>query len=72
MHPPAFRVSGPSGSGGRARVKAEPKPFWGGVCKILSRSVQGFGFPLALRIPTDKETYMKQYFLKEVLSLSLM
>jgi len=28
---------------------------WGCACKILSRTVQGFEFPLALRIPTYKE-----------------
>jgi len=29
---------------------------WGCVCKISSRLVQGFGFPLALHIPTDRQT----------------
>jgi len=41
-------------------VKPAPKlslDRWGCVCKISSRSVQGFGFPLALHIPTDRQTY---------------
>jgi len=49
-----------SASGGRGRwVKPVPKPSLErcrSVYKISSRSVQGFGFPLALHIPTDKQT----------------
>jgi len=57
----AFRISGPpqdpmeAGTG----IKHVPKPSldrWGCACKILSRLVQGFGFPLALHIPTDGQT----------------
>jgi len=31
------------------------------VCKISSRKVQGFGFPLALHIPTDGQTNKNLY-----------
>jgi len=60
MCPSGYRVSSPPGpGGGRAGIKPAPKPFLdrlGCVCKISSRSVQGFGFPLALHIPTDRQT----------------
>jgi len=45
--------------GEEAGVKPAPKPSldsWRYACKISARSVQGFGFPLALHIPTDKQT----------------
>jgi len=55
--PSALSVLGPPGPGGR--VNPAPKPFMGRrgcECKISSRSVQGFGFPLTLHTPTDRET----------------
>jgi len=58
MCPSAFSVLGPSKPKGEG-VKPVPKIFldrWGCVCKIASRSVQGFGFPLPLHVPTDKQT----------------
>jgi len=57
--PSAFRDSEPLRSEG-AGVKTAPKSSLdrcGCSCKI-SRSLQGFGFPKALHIPTDKETYV--------------
>jgi len=63
----AFRVSGPPppGLGGEgAGVKTSPKPSfhrWGCAWKISSRSVQGFGFPLVLLIPTDRQTNKHLY-----------
>jgi len=60
MCPSAFSVLGPPGPRGEgAGVKPVPKPSLdrkGCACKISSRSVQGFGFPLALHIPTDGQT----------------
>jgi len=46
----AFSILGPQVQGGGAGIKPSP---WagGGVYKISSRSVPGFGFPLALHIP---------------------
>jgi len=44
-----------------AGIKHAPKlslARWGCACKILSRSVQGFGFPLDFHIPTDKHLYV--------------
>jgi len=65
MCPSAFRVSSPRGPGGEgAGIKPGPKPSsdrWGCVCKISSRLVQGFGFPLALHIPTDGQTNKHLY-----------
>jgi len=58
----SFRGSGSLGPGGRgqgAEVKPAPKPslnMWGCECNISSRSVQGFGFPLTLHIPTEVQT----------------
>jgi len=52
-----FRALGPGVEA--AGVKTSPKPSfdrWGCTYKILSRSMQGFGFPLALHIPTDRQT----------------
>jgi len=52
--PSAARVNLPPNDAG---IKPGPKPSlerWGCVCKISSRSVQGFGF--ALHIPTDRQT----------------
>jgi len=49
--PPRPRVEGEG-------VKPAPKPCLdrrGCVWKISSRLVQGFGFPLALQTPTDKQ-----------------
>jgi len=59
--PSGFRVSGPPGPGveGVARVKPASKPSLGRqecACKISSRLVQGFGFPLTLHIPTEGQT----------------
>jgi len=69
MCPSAFRVSRPWGPGVEgAGVKPGPKPSldrWGSVCKISSRSVQGFGFPLALHIPTDRQTSVHPFLYKE-------
>jgi len=60
MSPSAFSILGPPGPGGAgAGVKPVPKHSldrWGSVCKISSRSVQGFGIPLALHIPTNRQT----------------
>jgi len=60
MYPLAFSVLGPPRPEGEGEgVKPVPKPSldrWGCACKISSRSVQGFGFPLALHIPTDRQT----------------
>jgi len=45
-----------------AGIKPAPKPYldrWGYVSKISSRSMQGFGFPLALHIPTDKQASVR-------------
>jgi len=65
MCPSAYRVLGPQGPEGEGvGVKPEPKPSldrWGCVCKIPSGSVQGFGFPLALHIPTDRQTNKHLY-----------
>jgi len=50
-----------------AGIKHAPKPSlyrWGWACKILSRSVQGFGFPLALHMPTDEHLYAYFYVYK--------
>jgi len=58
--PSAFRVSSPPGTGGgggggQTSTKILLGQVW--MCvKISSRSVQGFGFPLALHIPTDRQT----------------
>jgi len=44
---------------GEVGAKPAPKPTLnrlGFTCKISSGSVQGFGFPLALNLPTDKQT----------------
>jgi len=52
-----FKPPGPKGEG--AGIKPALKSSldrWGCAWKISSRSVQGFGFPLALHIPTDKQT----------------
>jgi len=60
MSPSAFIILGPPGPGWEgAGVKLVPKPSldrWGCVCTISSRLGQGFGFPLALHVPTDKQT----------------
>jgi len=52
-------------------VKPAPKPSldrWGCACKISSRSVQGFGFQLALHIPTDhKQTSVSPFFYLKIL-----
>jgi len=60
MCPSGFRVSSSPGPGGEwAGFKPGLKPSldrWGCACKISPRSVQGFGFPLALHIPTDRQT----------------
>jgi len=60
MSPSAFSILGPPGPGGKGGGgQTIPKPFldrWGCACKMLPRSLQGFGFPLALHIPTDKQT----------------
>jgi len=51
--------------------KPAPKPYldwWGCVYKILLRSVQGFGFPSALHIPTDRQTN-KQTSVRPFLSI---
>jgi len=65
MCPSAFRVSSPRSPGGEgAGIKPGPKPSlerWECVCKTSLRSVQGFGFPLALHIPTDKQTNKHLY-----------
>jgi len=65
MCPLAYRVSGSPGPGGeRAGVKPEPKPSldrWGCVCKISTRLLQGIGFPLAIHIPTDKQTSVRPF-----------
>jgi len=59
MCPSANRVSSPPDpDGGGGRVKPALKPSldrWGCVCKISSRSIQGFGFPSALHIPTESD-----------------
>jgi len=66
----AFRVLCPPGQKGEGPgVKPAPKPYldrWGCACKTWSRSVHGFGFPLALHIPTDRQTnkYLYAYFYK--------
>jgi len=56
----SFSVLGPLNPGGGAvGFKRAPKPSldrWGCACKISSRSMQGFGFPLALHTPTDRQT----------------
>jgi len=61
MCPSAHRVSSPQAQAAeRAWVNTSPKPSfnrWGCACKILSRSVQGFGFPLALHI-TNQHIYI--------------
>jgi len=67
MCPSAFRVSSPQAQGGGGGVKPAPKPsldWWGCARKISSRSVQGFGFPLALHIPTDRQTDKHPIFIK--------
>jgi len=59
MFASAFSVLGPPGLGGEGGGQTCTKPSldrWGCACKISSRLVQGFGFPLALHIPTDKQT----------------
>jgi len=59
MCPSAYRVSIHQAQGVRAGVKPGPRPSfdrWGCACKISSRSVKGFGFPLALHISTDRQT----------------
>jgi len=65
MSPSAFSILGSSGPGGEGvGVKSGPKlslDRWGCVCKISSRTVQGFGFPLALHIPTDTQTNKRLY-----------
>jgi len=67
MCPSAFTVSSPPGPEGGG-VKPGPKPSldrWGCACKISSRSVQGFGFPLALQVPTDKQTSVRPFLYRE-------
>jgi len=47
-----------------AGVKPAPRPSFdrkGCECKVPSRSVQGFGFPLVLYIPTDRQTNKHLY-----------
>jgi len=54
-----FRPPGPSG--GECGAKPAWKPSMdrcGCAYKISLRSVQGFGFPSALHIPTDKEAFI--------------
>jgi len=51
-------------TGEGAGVKPAPKPFldrWEYACEISSRLVQGLGFPLALHIPTDKQTSVRPF-----------
>jgi len=56
----ASRVSGPEAQGDEVPGSKLHRnlPWAGGdVCEIyLSRSMQGFGFPLAIHIPTDRQT----------------
>jgi len=63
--PSAYRVSRPQAQAREgAGVKPAPKPSldrWGWVCKISSRSMQEFGFPFALHIPTDGQTNKHLY-----------
>jgi len=50
--------------GDKAGVKLAPQPSldrWGCVFKILSRSMQELGFPLALHIPTDRQTFVSPF-----------
>jgi len=43
---------------------------WGCACKISSRLVKGFGFPLALHIPTDKQTSVRPFiYIERLFSL---
>jgi len=60
MCPSAFSVLGPQAQGEcGGGIKPVPKPtldWCGCVCKISSRLVQGFGFPLTLHVPTDRQT----------------
>jgi len=72
MCPSSYRVSGPpSPGGGGGRTQTCTKDRWGCACKISLRLVQGFGFPLALHIPTDIQTNICMpiyiYVLAEVL-----
>jgi len=70
MSPSAFSILGPLGPGGEGvGVKSGPKPSldrWGCACKISSRLVQEFGFPLALNIPTDKQTSVCPFLYREM------
>jgi len=62
MSPSAFSILGPPQAQGG--IKPGPKPSLdrrGCVCKISSRLVQGFGFPLTLHKPTDKQTSVHPY-----------
>jgi len=59
MCPSSFSALGPPGPGRRGRDQTYTKTFLGqvGMCaQILNGSVQGFEFPLALNISTDRQT----------------
>jgi len=56
---------------GGVGVKPAPKPTLN-RCKISSRLVQGFGFPLALHIPTDKQTSVRPFLYIRRLNLQIM
>jgi len=58
-----FRPSGPDGRGGRGQTYTKTffADSWGCGYKILLISVQGFRFPLALHIPTDKQTSVRPF-----------
>jgi len=69
MCPLAIRVSGPKVKM-EAGVKPAPKPSldrWESVCKISTRLVQGLGFPLALHIPTDRQTNLHAHMSQVVI-----
>jgi len=61
MCPSAFRVSGPQAEGGGGGDQNCTKSLLGEVGMCVQNFIKisvGFGFPLALHIPTDKETYI--------------
>jgi len=61
----AFRVSGPPHTGPDEEGGVATKPLsldrWGCVFMIALRSVQGFGLPLTLHKPTDRQRNIHLY-----------